>query len=921
MADPIYGRNADSIADIEDRLYDIFENHPDSHPNDAGEPVIGANALVDVFRIFGEQYTGSELMTKEEEEMLAQVLESNPGLEVTPQTILQFIAMRTQGNPEGPASHSDDDQRGRQDDRDAYSGSSRSSSRESAVYRGQGSRPPSRGPPVPKTPTQTNSPFDSSRRQRSTPLEKTAPSSWARRPMPPTRRLSDASNSGHTVTESEPTSPSSYGHHGRRMSNGGPPPLSASASEPVFSPSSHSGSRPPSRTHSRPHSRARSQPQIPFMPMGYPAHFSPGERRSHSPEDEYPRGGEDSFADTTINSVPMPGDVDSDEEVERDLELEKQLGLITVRSATSSMVSMDEQERIEALQRINDDLKRKLMEASRTHEQRLAEHESELEEMQIRLEEAKSELMATKREEKELRNKERSNSTQIMVLEAEISKLQKSLENARTAYTSLQKQYQEQCAESERYRNELRRRDQELKDYQDAAQLQQLENQKVARERTSYDERIAVLENELAIAQQAHAQLDEQKQENLMLKETIDRMRFDMDELRTTQQTGGGGSGSLSRQTSLSRTLGAELLGKMGRWEEGADDEPEEEDDKTAVDDDGDETEGEDVVQTIITRTKRRVASRANKTETIRVNEVKEYADMSVQYETEGYFLSCSSQTDPEPKLIIASSGIQTEDRPVVTFAIQTDPEEQPPAKVTMEMEIQTDEVEEATSAEEEPLASSSSTISPPTPKAAAEQLHPHDLPPTYAQVQEDREELERRVAGETLTKWHPGMQLPVQPIRAISTDAVEEWKALKEELGVDCAVIDNIIASTPKTGPRPGGPQDSRSPRKNRFYNIYNTYVYGNREEGGILPSGTVVQMLLCAGASAAVFLAMSRSVSPQYVVPGAPTYYDRMAWSSFNTMHAGGEGFPGDGTAAVWNLFGRLGGGAARIARGWPT
>jgi hypothetical protein len=162
-------------------------------------------------------------------------------------------------------------------------------------------------------------------------------------------------------------------------------------------------------------------------------------------------------------------------------------------------------------------------------------------------------------------------------------------------------------AESERYRNELRRRDQELKDYQDAAQLQQLENQKVARERTSYDERIAVLESELAVAQQAHAQLDEQKQENLMLKETIDRMRFDMDELRTTQQTGAGGSGSgtLSRQTSVSRSLGAELLGKMGQWQEGTEEEVEEEDDKTAVDDDGDETEGEDVVQTIITRTKR----------------------------------------------------------------------------------------------------------------------------------------------------------------------------------------------------------------------------------------------------------------------------------------------------------------------------
>jgi len=36
---------------------------------------------------------------------------------------------------------------------------------------------------------------------------------------------------------------------------------------------------------------------------------------------------------------------------------------------------------------------------------------------------------------------------------------------------------------------------------------------------------------------------------------------------------------------------------------------------------------------------------------------------------------------------------------------------------------------------------------------------------------------------------------------------------------------------------------------------------------------------------------------------------------------MQAAGEGFGPDGTAAVWNFLGRVGGGAARMARGWPT
>jgi hypothetical protein len=135
--------------------------------------------------------------------MLSGLLESNPGLEVTPQVLLQFIAQRTHGSPDG-SPLPDDDERGRQDDRDAYPGSSRSSSRDSAhtAYRGSG-RPPSRGPSVPQTPTHANSPFDSSRRQRSTPLARAAPSSWARRPMPPTRRLSDASSSGPMASDSE----------------------------------------------------------------------------------------------------------------------------------------------------------------------------------------------------------------------------------------------------------------------------------------------------------------------------------------------------------------------------------------------------------------------------------------------------------------------------------------------------------------------------------------------------------------------------------------------------------------------------------------------------------------------------------------------------------------------------------------------
>jgi hypothetical protein len=115
---------------------------------------------------------------------------------------------------------------------------------------------------------------------------------------------------------------------------------------------------------------------------------------------------EDSFSNT-ISSLPMPvrhscdSDTDSDDAGE-----DRTMGLVFDRSATSSTVSLEPQDRLDALQRSNAELGKKLMEAERTLLKRLSEHEIELEEMQSRLEESRSELSATKREEKELRAKE-----------------------------------------------------------------------------------------------------------------------------------------------------------------------------------------------------------------------------------------------------------------------------------------------------------------------------------------------------------------------------------------------------------------------------------------------------------------------------------------------------------------------------------
>lgn len=291
-------------------------------------------------------------------------------------------------------------------------------------------------------------------------------------------------------------------------------------------------------------------------------------------------------------------------------------------------------------------------------------------------------------------------------------------------------------------------------------------------------------------------------------------------------------------------------------------------------------------------------------------------------------------QTDPPPLSLQAE--------------IQTDPLPEPtPPPHTVSIEIQTDEPEfeeeaEAStsgtsmSEEDETLASSSSTILPPTPKSSLthdhQDIHAHDLPPAYDQASED---LALRIANETLKTWHKGLHFPVQPIEGgVSDDAVEDWKALKEELGVECMAIDKLIeesghsarprVSAASTGAGVGGGKHRRS----RFYNIYNTYVYGDRSGSPSSPHTnsrlTSSQFLFCIGASAAVAFLVGHAMAPPYAVPGGATYYDRAAWDSFNSVRVGGEGFPGDGgaaTAALWGFIGRLGGGAARTLRGWPT
>lgn len=238
-------------------------------------------------------------------------------------------------------------------------------------------------------------------------------------------------------------------------------------------------------------------------------------------------------------------------------------------------------------------------------------------------------------------------------METEVSKLQKSLDSSRASYQNIQKQYQEQCskylsihhglpgdthdqiAEAEKYRNILRRKDEEFKDNEDEANLHLTEVKKVSKtifgqesvltpsddkqykqDRESAEAVFLALQADLVAANQIEDEFREQRRQNDVLKETIDRLRFDLDELRITaaaqaaQATQAAANAASTASAKAASSLARELSFKLEAAEaEGDDDES----DEGSEEGDGERTEADDdeYMETIITTSRRRVSSTA----------------------------------------------------------------------------------------------------------------------------------------------------------------------------------------------------------------------------------------------------------------------------------------------------------------------
>lgn len=237
------------------------------------------------------------------------------------------------------------------------------------------------------------------------------------------------------------------------------------------------------------------------------------------------------------------------------------------------------------------------------------------------------------------------------------------------------------------------------------------------------------------------------------------------------------------------------------------------------------------------------------------------------------------------------------------------------------------------------PVASASQVkVEPASPSSRLLQL-PRDDPPSYqlSEIEQSGEE-----TLEILRKWHGVKVLGPLP-GGISREAVEDWHALKRELGIKCPIIEEIIEQSDKQtkqGMSFGlSPMRRESARryveggKRRFYNIYNTYILGGehatssstaRATSASREVITAGKWVVAIGAWSAFLLWYGSGDVTNFAAPGSPTYTDRALWSSFNALAGSpGEGFGATGTAppvdavgAVWFVVGKLVRGATDIA-----
>jgi len=186
------------------------------------------------------------------------------------------------------------------------------------------------------------------------------------------------------------------------------------------------------------------------------------------------------------------------------------------------------------------------------------------------------------------------------------------------------------------------------------------------------------------------------------------------------------------------------------------------------------------------------------------------------------------------------------------------------------------------------------------------------DAPPSYASTQppvppapsaHDRATLMKEV----LAEWHPSDRALLEAIPSgVSQETLDDWENLKKEIGLECRVLDTVL-ETSKLNVPPRPRNHKRDQRGNRFYNIYNTYIYGDNGPS----AANLLPVFVVGGLAMGLLLAAQPFMPTAYMTPGTPNYGDRIGWQAANSLSPSGVGFDQNtGRAGVGFLRMLLGG-----------
>lgn len=269
-----------------------------------------------------------------------------------------------------------------------------------------------------------------------------------------------------------------------------------------------------------------------------------------------------------------------------------------------------------------------------------------------------------------------------------------------------------------------------------------------------------------------------------------------------------------------------------------------------------------------------------------------------------------------------------------------------PVERVMAEMDIQTDIVEEEE--EEESKAESSSSAQAPTdePPAYPGPSSPHSSLADKAREAQEHAEKEEQAELAVLRKWHRSLDvMDMKDILmhsprgslSVSKEIMKDWARVQRAAGVDCSVVDRLLQNAAAAGVIDGEDEEEEEEEDKTIFEGSATRLSSLRRLSTHLPnlptniklSSYIPQTLIVTSLSVLFGVMLAPHMGNQMNEPiGGANYYDRRAWSTFNTLGGGGEGFPGfaiggnqGADGALWKVLEAVVGGGARIARGLPT